>query len=63
VLDSLRSAVFVLCELFVLFLLFSPLLLTHGDNGATHLRPFGLHWMLFGLTCGVFVVAALFAPV
>lgn len=62
-LDSLRSAVFVLCELFVLFLLFSPLLLTHGDNGATHLRPFGLHWMLFGLTCGVFVVAALFAPV
>jgi hypothetical protein len=59
VLDFLRSAVFVLCELFVLFLVFSPLLLTRGDSGATRLRPFGPRWML---TCVVFL-AALFAPV
>jgi hypothetical protein len=63
VLDILRSAVFVACELFVLFLAFSPFLLTTDETGARRFRPLGPGWILFGLACFAFVLTALFAPV
>jgi hypothetical protein len=60
-LDIIRSFVFAGCVFFVLFLLFSPFLLATDESGKMF-KPFGLAWILFGLVCCAFLVAAVFAP-
>jgi hypothetical protein len=61
-LDLIRGFIFMICELFVLLLLFSPLLVTTHEKGGTALRPLGARWALFGICAGLLVVAAIFAP-
>ena len=61
-LDLVRSSIFILCELFVLLLLFSPFLVTTDEKGAAVFRPLGARWAVFGVCAGVLVLAAIFAP-
>ena len=61
-LDFFRGVVFVACELFVMFLMFSPFLITGTESGTRRFRPFGPRWIVFGVTCLALVLAALFAP-
>jgi hypothetical protein len=61
-LDLIRSSIFILCELFVLLLLFSPLLVTTDEKGATAFRPLGARWAVFGVCAAVLVLAAIFVP-
>jgi len=60
--ELIRSSIFVLCELFVLLLLFSPFLVTPDEKGQTVLRPLGARWAVFGVCAGVLVLAAIFVP-
>ena len=46
--ELIRSSIFVLCELFVLLLLFSPFLVTPDEKGQTVLRPLGARWAVLG---------------
>ena len=61
-LDLIRGFIFIMCELFVLMLLFSPFLVTTDENGATVFRPLGTRWAEFGACAGLLVLAAIFAP-
>ena len=61
-LDLIRGFIFVICELFVLLLLFSPFLVTTDEKGATVLRPLGARWAVFGACAALLVLAAIFAP-
>jgi hypothetical protein len=61
-LDSIRGFIFIMCELFVLLLLFSPLLVATDEKGVTVFRPLGARWAAFGVCAGVLVLAAIFAP-
>jgi hypothetical protein len=61
-LDLIRGFIFIICELFVLLLLFSPFLITTDEKGATVFRPLGARWAVFGVCAGVLVLAAIFAP-
>jgi hypothetical protein len=61
-LDSIRGFIFIMCELFVLLLLFSPLLVATDEKGVTVFRPLGARWAAFGVCAGVLVLAPIFAP-
>jgi hypothetical protein len=61
-LDSIRGFIFIMCELFVLLLLFSPLLVATDEKGVTVFRPLGARWAAFGVCASVLVLAAIFAP-
>jgi hypothetical protein len=63
VIDVLRSLVFILCELVVLLMVFSPFLLKTDENGTSSFKPFGTAWIIFGIACGAFLMSALFAPI
>ena len=61
-LDLIRGFIFIMCELFVLLLLFSPFLVTTDEKGATVSRLSARAGRVFGVCAGLLVLAAIFAP-
>ena len=61
-LDLIRGFIFIMCELFVLLLLFSPFLVTTDEKGARCSGRSARAGAVFGVCAGVLVLAAIFAP-